>query len=527
MSDQTTLSDRLAFMEIDGAAIQRLRDMKQVLMDALPAALDKVYSKLQADPATQATFARPGMVESARLRHSKPWDMLSDGRLDEDYLAAASRSGDFNARIGLEPARFIGGQAILMEQLIAAVLKARWPRRGFGRSRQGPEEVAADLGTLAKAAMLDIELALHAYMERLDDARTADDDTARTADAVSRAWRPVLAALAAGDLTQRIAGDLPHEYQRLGDEFNAAMETLQGMLIAASRNAGTVTNGARDTAQMADDLSFKTERQVAGLRQTSATLSEISASARRMSETARDARKAAAAATAQVEQSDAALRAAAGAMGGIGTSARDIGDIVAVIDGIARQTNLLALNAGLEAARAGEAGRPFAVIATEVRALAQRSAEAVKDIRELMLRAGHQVEDGLQRVDDSRRAVAHVIDHTVQIDRLVGDIEASAGRQAAGLRQTETAMRNMDQANRHAAGVAEDASAAGRSLVAEAEALLGLMRGFRIGLVGEAVSRLVPARKALPKPRPVRPQGAGGTVVPLRAPKSGPKDGGQ
>ena len=167
-------------------------------------------------------------------------------------------------------------------------------------------------------------------------------------------------------------------------------------------------------------------------------------------------------------------------MGQIEGSSREIGNIIGVIDEIAFQTNLLALNAGVEAARAGEAGRGFAVVAQEVRALAQRSAEAAKDIKALISASTQQVDQGVSLVGEMGEALRRITAGVVEINRTVAEIAAPAEEQATGLAQINTAVNQMDQATQQNAAMVEQSTAASHALSNEAAELSRLVGRFRL-----------------------------------------------
>jgi methyl-accepting chemotaxis protein len=200
-------------------------------------------------------------------------------------------------------------------------------------------------------------------------------------------------------------------------------------------------------------------------------------------------------------------------MAGIETSSREIGNIIGVIDEIAFQTNLLALNAGVEAARAGDAGRGFAVVATEVRALAQRSAEAAREIKTLISASGTQVETGVKLVGDTGKALSRIVEQVTRLNGLVMDIAASAQEQATGLGQVNSAVNAMDQTTQQNAAMVEQSTAASHGLAHEAEELARLVGQFSIGDVGvgEPTVAHASARK------PGRPSSRGAAVRPVPA----------
>jgi methyl-accepting chemotaxis protein len=176
------------------------------------------------------------------------------------------------------------------------------------------------------------------------------------------------------------------------------------------------------------------------------------------------------------------------AMGEIEHSAGQITLIIGVIEEIAFQTNLLALNAGVEAARAGDSGRGFAVVAQEVRALAQRSAEAAKEIKSLIASSSEQVQRGANLVRDTGQALTGIVANVAQIDALIAEIAQSSQEQAVGLSQVNTAINQMDQVTQQNAAMVEEATAAAADLKSEAEALSSLVGHFDTGDRGPSVA---------------------------------------
>ncbi len=244
------------------------------------------------------------------------------------------------------------------------------------------------------AAIEKTQLAAEAIEQRqIAEAQRLRHEAEREAAAASQksvvdAVAGGLAQLSSGDLTVRLVQAFAPDYEQLREDFNAAttqLQTAMGMIIA---NTGTIRSGTGEISQAADDLSRRTEQQAASLEETAAALDEITATVRKTADGANAAQHVVTAAKTEAEHGEVVVRDAVTAMSEIEKSAKEISQIIGVIDEIAFQTNLLALNAGVEAARAGDAGRGFAVVASEVRALAQRSAEAAKEIKALIAPAG-------------------------------------------------------------------------------------------------------------------------------------------
>ena len=250
---------------------------------------------------------------------------------------------------------------------------------------------------------------------------------------------------------------------------------------AIARATDNVQAGSSEIASASDDLSRRTEQQAASLEETAAALDEITATVRRSADGAKQAAAAATGARLDATQSGEVMRDAIVAMGEIEASATQVAQIIGVIDEIAFQTNLLALNAGVEAARAGDAGRGFAVVAQEVRSLAQRSAEAAKEIKVLIATSGQQVARGVRLVTETGQTLSGIVDKVASIDALIGEIAKSSQEQAIGLNQVNTAVNQMDQVTQQNAAMVEEATAAASNLKSEARGLAALVGRFEIG----------------------------------------------
>ena len=312
-----------------------------------------------------------------------------------------------------------------------------------------------------------------------------------------------LGRLADGDLTYRVNDDLPVEYEKLRADFNAALTKLQDTMKVIVGNADGIRAGSREITKASDDMAKRTEQQAAGLEETAAALEEITATVKRTAQGAQEARRVVDVAKSDAETGGLVVAEAVAAMGEIEKSSSQIGNIIGVIDEIAFQTNLLALNAGVEAARAGEAGRGFAVVAQEVRALAQRSAEAAKEIKTLITASTVQVDAGVELVGKTGEALGRIVAQVGQINGVVAEIAASAQEQATGLEQVNVAVTQMDQATQQNAAMVEQSTAASHALSREADNLTQLMGQFTVGEGRAAVREPAPAlRPAPPRPAP-------------------------
>ena len=313
-----------------------------------------------------------------------------------------------------------------------------------------------------------------------------------------------LSDLAEGQLGRRIDRPLPPELDQLRVDYNQALEGLENAMRQVKGATTTIGEGMNEIATAANDLSQRTEQQAASLEETVAALSEIT---RGINETAADAVKAnqtTATALRDAENGGSVVSKAIEAMSQIEASSQKISQIISVIDEIAFQTNLLALNAGVEAARAGEAGKGFAVVAQEVRALAQRSAEAAKEIKGLITTSSEQVESGVQLARASGKSLEEIVSRVQEVSTLVSTISRNAEQQAGTLREVSTAADQMDKVTQQNAAMVEETTPAAKNLSVETQQLASLMQRF--DTKGDARSAV--AQKTSAKPAPARPRAA-------------------
>ena len=287
-----------------------------------------------------------------------------------------------------------------------------------------------------------------------------------------------LERLAANDLSYRMSASIDAQFARVRDDFNSAVQALDETIGAVAMATKNVNAGANEISTASDDLSRRTEQQAASLEETAAALDQITATVGRSAEGAKRASEAASDARVDAAKSGEIVGEAVTAMDGIEESSSQINQIIGVIDEIAFQTNLLALNAGVEAARAGEAGRGFAVVAQEVRALAQRSADAAKEIKVLIANSSAQVDRGVKLVGETGRALTSIAGKVSEIDTLIREIAQSSREQATGLGEVNVAVNQMDQVTQQNAAMVEEATAAAANLRTEAGELERLIARF-------------------------------------------------
>ncbi|WP_112945266.1 MULTISPECIES: methyl-accepting chemotaxis protein [unclassified Rhizobium] len=290
-----------------------------------------------------------------------------------------------------------------------------------------------------------------------------------------------LQAMADGDLDQTIEKPFIASLETLRTDYNSSIGRLRAAMQAIARNATQIASGTREISAASDDLARRSESQASSVEETAAAVTEISTTVSDSARRAADAGRLVDDTTKSAQDSADVVRQTVDAMARIERSSTQIAGIVSVIDDIAFQTNLLALNAGVEAARAGEAGKGFAVVAQEVRQLAQRSADAAKEIKALIHDSEASVRDGVALVDKTGAALEAIASRVVQVHDNVSGIVVAAREQSQALGQINEAVMSMDQDTQRNAAMVEQTASASRKLAAEASALFELIGQFKVG----------------------------------------------
>jgi methyl-accepting chemotaxis protein len=263
-----------------------------------------------------------------------------------------------------------------------------------------------------------------------------------------------------------------------------------------------VTTSSDEIRAASEDLALRNEQQAASLEETAASVGTLATITRQSADRALSSKRAIDESHDHAVQGGAVVRKAVEAMGAIEKSSSEITQIIDVIDGIAFQTNLLALNAGVEAARAGEAGKGFAVVANEVRALAQRSADAARDIKGLIDNSTRHVSEGVSLVGETGSLLAAIVEQIGTIAGQISEISGMTASQATNIDQVNSAVGAIDKMTQQNAAMVEQATAATRSLATEAQRLGELVSQFRVGKQGVDGAISAPARAAMRAPAP-------------------------
>ena len=351
---------------------------------------------------------------------------------------------------------------------------------------------------------------------------TAQVKAAETLQAAVQQTQAVVSAAKENDLSQRIPLEgKTGEIAELCDGVNGLLDTMSTMLGDISETAQTLTTAAREIASGNTDLSQRTEEQAASLEETAASMEELTNTVRQNAENAQQANKLASSASEVAVKGGSVVAEVVQTMDGITQASRKIADIIGVIDEIAFQTNILALNAAVEAARAGDQGRGFAVVAAEVRNLAQRSANAAKEIKGLISDSVSKVESGSRLVDTAGKTMEEIVQSVKRVTDIMAEISAASQEQRAGIEQVNNAVMQMDKVTQQNAALVEEAAAAAKSMEDQTGSMSDMVAQFKLS-EDFAAAPPQPAARAKATGNPVVDRSLRGAYAAAPAPATRP-----
>lgn len=289
-----------------------------------------------------------------------------------------------------------------------------------------------------------------------------------------------LRRVAAGDLSQAIDSGSQNEIGQMLVELETMRTSLTSTILGIRDSVQRIHTNAQEIAHGNNDLSSRTEEQAAALQETAASMEQIKTTVRQNADNAHAARELAESASSNAHNGGEVMQSLEQIMAEITTSSRQIADINGVIDSIANQTNILALNAAVEAARAGEQGRGFAVVAEEVRNLAKRSADAAKEINQLINTSVNNIDIGSRQVGQASTVMQDIVTSVAQVTQIMGEITSASDEQSAGINQISQAVNEMDLVTQQNAAMVEEAAMAAGELEAQSDALEKLVAQFRL-----------------------------------------------
>jgi methyl-accepting chemotaxis protein len=295
--------------------------------------------------------------------------------------------------------------------------------------------------------------------------------------------RAVAQRVAAGDLSQDVAITRHDEVGAVLAALSEMQASLRRMVADVRSGTDSMTSASTEIAQGNADLSTRTEAQASNLQQTAASMEQLTSTVKQNADAAKQANQLAASASEVAARGGAVVGQVVSTMDGISAQSRKIAEIIGVIDGIAFQTNILALNAAVEAARAGEQGRGFAVVAGEVRNLAQRSAQAAREIKALISDSVEKVESGSRLVGEAGKTMDDIVAQVKRVTDLIGEITAATLEQSSGIGQVNQAVTQLDQMTQQNAALVEQSAAAAESMKEQARRLAEAVAVFRLRAV--------------------------------------------
>lgn len=296
----------------------------------------------------------------------------------------------------------------------------------------------------------------------------------------------VLKSVAAGDLSSHVEAGNANEIGIMLNELEKMRVSLTGTILGIRESVLHIHTNAQEIAHGNNDLSSRTEEQAAALQETAASMEQIKTTVRQNADNAHAARQLAESASSNAQHGGTAMQSLEKIMAEITVSSRQIADINGVIDSIANQTNILALNAAVEAARAGEQGRGFAVVAEEVRNLAKRSADAAKEINQLINTCVSNMDTGSRQVDQASTVMQDIVTSVAQVTQIMGEITSASDEQSAGINQISQAVNEMDLVTQQNAAMVEEAAMAAGELEVQSDSLEKLVAQFVLSADGAA-----------------------------------------
>ncbi len=305
----------------------------------------------------------------------------------------------------------------------------------------------------------------------------------------------VLDALSKGNLTEKITYECSGIFGKMKDNTNTTVDKLAEIVSDIRSGMGSIDIASKEIAAGNNDLSQRTEEQASSLEETASSMEELTSTVKQNADNAKQANQLVIGASDIAVRGGSVVGQVVTTMSAINDSSKKIVDIISVIDGIAFQTNILALNAAVEAARAGEQGRGFAVVATEVRTLAQRSAAAAKEIKELIDDSVGKVDEGTELVDKAGKTMDEIVMSVKRVTNIMAEISAASQEQSLGIEQVNQAVMQMDEVTQQNAALVEEAAAASESMMELSDSLMQTVSIFQLAQGAAMSSFSSPAKE--------------------------------
>src|SRR5258706_9988554 len=454
LSDLQTNASRTLTI-IGSLSEAKIKALRAEAGERIKASRKKLQDAVAIDPTDHELRAQLDEADGALVKYAKLIDDALDmASVDPNTGVAAMQSADTEFQKGLA----LVAQAVARQD---ADIDQGFEQADRWANRTG---ITLVLGTLL-ASVLSLTIAIR-FARRVAG---SVDECAQAAQRVAQ-----------GDLGVTIVTNRRDEIGQLQQSIGQMANDLNRVVGNVAQISGTLAVSSGEIAQGNRDLSTRTEQQASSLQETAASMEQMTATVKNNADNARQANQLAASASEVAAKGGAVVGQVISTMEGITASSKKIAEIITVIDGIAFQTNILALNAAVEAARAGEHGRGFAVVAAEVRSLAQRSAQAAREIKSLISDSVEQEATGSRLVNDAGQTMSDIVNQVKRVTDIMAEITAASQEQTSGIEQINQAITQMDQVTQQNAALVEEAAAAAASLQEEAGSLSQVGSGFKL-----------------------------------------------